>query len=79
VLCSADPMFHAVIRSAESDPLCLSGEASPYNLQVLRDHLLARRGRQTRVEVRLAPSLEPVLRRALRGLERHGVTVVVRA
>ena len=72
-------MFHAVISSEERDPLCLSGEASPYNLQTLRDHLLARRGRETLVEVRLTPGLEPALRRALRNLDRRGVTVVVRA
>ena len=70
-------MFHAVIRSEETDPLCLSGEASPYNLQVLREHVLARRGRRTHVEVRLSPALEPVLRRALGDLDRRGVTLVV--
>ena len=71
-------MFHAVIRSETQEPLRLCGEASPYNLQVLRDHVLARRAPGTRVEVRLAvPALESVLRRALRDLDRRGVTLVV--
>jgi hypothetical protein len=73
-------MFRAVIRSDTSEQVCLSGAASPYNLQMLRDHVLARRGRGTRVEVRLAaPALESVLRRALRDLDRRGVTLVVRS
>jgi len=69
-------MFHATIRSDERGPLRLCGEASPYNLQTLRDHLL-RSGVGTRVEVRLAPALHSTLRRALRDLDRHGVEVIV--
>jgi hypothetical protein len=72
-------MFRAVISGDASERVCVSGEASPYNLQVLRDHALARRGPGTRVEVRLAPpALESTLRRALRDLDRRGITVVVR-
>jgi hypothetical protein len=69
-------MFHAVIRTDTQEPLRLSGEASPYNLQVLRDHLV-RRGPGTRVEVRLANIFRPALDRVLRDLHRFGVVVVV--
>jgi hypothetical protein len=71
-------MFHATIRSEERGPLRLSGEASPYNLQTLREHLV-RSGAGTRVEVRVAPALHSTLRRALRDLDRRGVEVVVQA
>lgn len=69
-------MFHATIRSEEGRPLQLSGEASPYNLETLRDHL-ARHGAGTRVEIHLAAALQPALRRALRDVERRGVVLVV--
>ena len=69
-------MFHAVIRSDTQEPLRLCGEASPYNLQVLRDHLV-RRGRGTRVELRLASTFRPALERVLRDLDRFGVLVIV--
>lgn len=71
-------MFHAVIHSEEREPLRLCGEASPYNLQTLRDHLV-RRGPGTRVEVRLAAALHSTLRRALGDLDRRGVVVVLEA
>ena len=71
-------MFRAVIRSDENEQVCVSGEASPYNLQILRDHILARRGPRTRVEVGFAsPATASLVRRALRDLDRHGVTVIV--
>jgi len=71
-------MFRAVIRSDEDEQVCVSGEASPYNLQILRDHVLARRRPGTRVEVRFAsPTTTSLVRRALRDLDRHGVTVDV--
>ena len=69
-------MFHAVIRSDAQEPLRLCGDPSPYNLQVLRDHLV-RRGPGTRVEVRLANAFRPTLDRVLRDLDRFGVVVVV--
>ena len=72
-------MFHATIRSDAHEPLRVSGEASPYNLQVLRDHVLARRGPGTRVEVRIAPPLHAAIRRALRDLDRCGVLLVLEA
>jgi hypothetical protein len=71
-------MFHATIRSDEHGPLRLSGEVSPYNLQTLRDHLV-RRGPGTRVEVLAAPRDHSTLRRALGGLDRRGVVLVVDA
>ena len=69
-------MFHATIRSVRGEPLRVSGAVSPYNVQTLRDHL-ARRGPGTRVEIRVAPALEPALRRALGDVARRGVVVVV--
>jgi hypothetical protein len=70
-------MFRAVIRR-DDEQVCFSGEASPYNLQILRDHVLARRGPGTRVEVRFAsPASASLVRRALRDLDRDGVTVIV--
>ena len=72
-------MFHATIRSDAQETLRLSGEASPYNLQMLRDHVLARRGPGTRVEVRTASPLHALIRRALRNLEARGVVVVLEA
>jgi hypothetical protein len=79
-ICSDRParMFRAVIRSDDNEHVCLSGEASPYNLQILRDRVLARRRPGTRVEVRFAsPATASLVRRALRDLDRHGVAVVV--
>jgi hypothetical protein len=70
-------MFHATIRSDAQEPLRLSGEPSPYNLQMLRDHALARRGPGTRVEVRIASPLHEAIRRALRSLDRRGIVVVL--
>jgi len=71
-------MFHATIRSGSEEPLRLSGEVVPYDLQVLREHVLARRARRTRVEVRLAPALRPAFLHALRDLGRRGVELVLR-
>ena len=69
-------MFHAVIRSDAQEPLRLSGEPSPYNLQMLREYLVRCRP-GTRVELRLATAFRPALRRALRDLDRLGVVVVI--
>jgi hypothetical protein len=72
-------MFHATIRSDAQEPLRLSGEVSPYNLQMLRDHVLARRGTGTRVEIRIASRMHASIRRALRDLDRRGVLLVLEA
>lgn len=69
-------MFHATIRFADEDCVRFSGEASPYNVQILRDHAV-RRGPGTRVEVRAASVLHATIRRALRSLDRRGVLVVL--
>jgi hypothetical protein len=70
-------MFHATISSETQGPLRLSGEVTPYDLELLREHALARGGRGTRVEVRLAPALREALVRALSDLGRRGVELVV--
>ena len=69
-------MFKATIRSAAQDAVRISGEVSPYNVQLLRDHA-ARRGPGTRLELRAASTLHSTLLRALRDLDRHGVVVVL--
>jgi hypothetical protein len=69
-------MFEATIRTPAGEPMHVSGEVAPYDLEVLRSHVLAR-GAGTRVEVRLAPALRPVVLRALRGLARRGVELVL--
>jgi hypothetical protein len=72
-------MFHATIRCATQEPLRLSGEVTPYDLQVLREHVLARRRQgTTRVEVRLPPALRSVFLRALSDLGRRGIQLIVR-
>ena len=73
-------MFHATIHHHQDrDPFRLSGLVEPYDLQVLREHVLARNGRGTRVEVRLPPALREAFLRALGDVERHGVTLVVQS
>jgi len=69
-------MFQATIRTAAQDAVRFSGEVSPYNVQLLREHAV-RRGPGTRIEVRAASPLHPTLRRALRDLDRRGVLVVL--
>ena len=70
-------MFHAVIRTPTRGPLRVSGHVAPYDLQCLREHILARRGRGTRVEIRLVSPQIAALLRALRGLDALGVELVV--
>jgi len=70
-------MFHATIRMGSEEPLRLSGQVVPYDLEVLRQHVLARRGQHTSLEVRLAPALRPALLRALGDLRRRGVELVL--
>ena len=71
-------MFHATIRSGSEEPLRLSGEVVPYDLEVLREHVLARRGQRTCLEVRLPPALHPAFLRALSDLGRRGIELVLR-
>ena len=70
-------MFHATISSDAHQPFRLSGQVVPYDLQVLRDHVLARAARGTRVEVRFPPALRATLERALRDLARRGIDLVL--
>jgi hypothetical protein len=70
-------MFHATILPDSERPFRVSGEVVPYDLEVLRDHVLARCGRGMRVEVRLASGLHATLRRALGDLDRRGIELVI--
>ena len=70
-------MFHAVIHSPAKGPLRLSGNVEPYDLQCLREHILARRGHGTRVEIRLKSEPVRAVLRALRGLDVLGVELLV--
>ena len=72
-------MFHATISSECLEPLLFSGRVVPYDLQVLREHVLARRGRKTRVEVRLAPTEHRTLLRALGDVSRRGVELILQS
>jgi hypothetical protein len=69
-------VFHATIHGG-SDPIHMTGQVVPYDLEVLRQHALSRGGRGTRVEVRLAPGFRAQFLRALRDLSRRGVDLVV--
>jgi hypothetical protein len=70
-------MFHATISDADRETLQVSGTVEPYDLQMLREHVLARRGRGTRVQVRLAPELRRAFLRALGDISKRGVTLVI--
>jgi hypothetical protein len=70
-------MFHATIQSGADEPLHLSGEVAPYDLEVLREHVLARGGRAMRVEVRLPAAHRAALLRALGNLSRRGVELIL--
>jgi len=70
-------MFHAVIHTPAKGPLRVSGSVEPYDLQCLREHILARGARGTRVEIRLKSALVRALLRALRGLDTLGIELVV--
>jgi hypothetical protein len=70
-------MFHATIQSGADEPLHLSGEIEPYDLEMLREHVLARVGRAMRVEVRLPAAHRAVLLRALGNLSQRGVELIL--
>jgi hypothetical protein len=73
----SDSVFHAIIHGGADDPFHVTGQVVPYDLEVLRQHVLLRRGGQTRVEVRLPFGQRAMFLRALRDLERRGVELVV--
>ena len=70
-------MFHATIDTGAAVPLRVSGEVVPYDLQVLREHVLACRGRTARLDVRVAPAQQGALLRALGDVGRRGVEIVL--
>jgi len=70
-------MFHATIHEDERPPFCVSGPVTPYDLEVLREHVVARHRSGLRVEVRLPATLHPLVARALRDVVRRGVVVDV--
>lgn len=70
-------MFHATIHSGAKEPFRLSGQVVPYDLEVLREHVLARRVRGMRVEVRLAPALRTAFLEAFCDFGRRGIELIV--
>jgi hypothetical protein len=70
-------MFHAAIHCATAQPLLLSGPVAPYELQLLREQVLARAGRRTRVEIRCPEALHQAFVRVLGNLERRGVELIL--
>jgi hypothetical protein len=77
-------MFLAVIKPEDQtsgSAMELSGEVVPYDLQLLRDHLLqlARRRGALQVRLRAAEETQPRIRAELGDLDRRGVSVVFHA
>jgi hypothetical protein len=77
-------MFFAVIRpedQASGAAMEMSGEVAPYDLQLLREHLLGMVRRRGAVHVRLRATLEtePRIRAELRDLDGRGVNLVFQA
>jgi hypothetical protein len=74
-------MFRAVIAPLDSSTqpaIEVSGEVTPYNLQVLREHLLqlSRRRGGVRVALRTKREKQPGIQAELRDLDRRGVNLV---
>jgi hypothetical protein len=77
-------MFLAVIRPEDQTSgaaMEMSGDVAPYDLQVLREHLLGMVRRQGAVRVRLRAALEtqPRIRAELGDLDSRGVSLVFQA
>lgn len=77
-------MFRAVInpRCDRADAaVAVSGDAAPYDLQMLREHLLqmCRRRGGLQVDFHTAEDTEPRIRAHLGDLDQHGVTLVFHA
>lgn len=77
-------MFRAMITSAadiEDGAVAVSGDAAPYDLQLLREHLLqmCRRRGALQVDFHAAADTQPRIRAHLGDLGRHGVTLVFHA
>ncbi len=70
-------MFNATIFCGLERPVHLSGEVVPYDLQVLREHILARAGRAPRVEVKLQAASRQAFAKAFRDLAERGIDLVI--
>ena len=66
-------MFHATIHNGSDQPFHVSGRVAPYDLELLREHVLAHGRAGTRVEIRLADAKRGELLRALGSIVRRGV------
>ncbi len=70
-------MFNATITVGLERPVHVSGQVVPYDLQMLREHILARAGRGARVEVTLPPSSRRAFSRAFRDLANRGIDLII--
>ena len=70
-------MFNATITVGLERPVHLSGQVVPYDLQMLREHILARAGRGARVEVKLPPASRQAFARAFRDLANRGIDLII--
>ena len=70
-------MFHATIHEGDTKPFCVSGHVTPYDLEMLRDQVVARLRGGVRVEVRLPATFHRLVDRAFRDVARRGVVVDV--
>jgi hypothetical protein len=70
-------MFNATITVGLEHPVHVSGQIVPYDLQVLREHILARGSRGARVEVKLPPAARQAFARAFRDLATRGIDFVI--
>lgn len=70
-------MFNATITCGLERPVHLSGEVVPYDLQVLREHILARASRAPRVEVKLKAASRQAFAKAFRDLAARGIDLII--
>jgi len=70
-------MFNATITCGLERPVHLSGEVVPYDLQVLREHILARASRGPRVEVKLKAASRQAFAKAFRDLAARGIDLII--
>ena len=70
-------MFSAIITCGVERPVHLSGEVVPYDLQVLREHILARANRAPRVRVKLQAASRQAFAKAFRDLAARGIDLII--
>jgi len=70
-------MFSATITCGVERPVHLTGEVVPYDLQVLREHILARANRGPRVQVKLKAASRQAFARAFRDLAERGIDLII--